>query len=277
MPVTGRLPDESVEIIKAVLEKIRFAPYQLWRTRLPADWLSHDRFVYVGPAKDGKASWPHAQLFVVEWVLDKIVPRALKLNRSRIQRAIPVPPQFDARAAMDAMFVLEGSSRQGTGFLLDGAGFVTCHHVLEKDTKAYLQSRPEQRFDIEPTLSDEQADLAVFRSEIQPRGKLEIGESDGLGLMDHILVAGFPNHYRGDTGTVVPGVITGRRPKRGISVILTNAPIVFEGSGGPVIDKSNKVIGVAASGSRSINEAVQSEDNGIIPIEVLKNLVQKSR
>jgi V8-like Glu-specific endopeptidase len=58
----------------------------------------------------------------------------------------------------------------------------------------------------------------------------------------------------------------------GIRRILTNAPIVAGTSGGPVLDKDNRVIGVAVTGAEIMEKAQETEDHGIIPIDALKFL-----
>ncbi|MBC7953116.1 MAG: hypothetical protein H7Z12_15020 [Rhodospirillaceae bacterium] len=77
-------------------------------------------------------------------------------------------------------------------------------------------------------------------------------------------------HFLGER---TPGIVVGFRPVSEIRRILTNAPIVTGGSGGPVLDRDVKAIGVAVTGAESLGEVGDTEDLGIIPIDALDILL----
>ncbi len=117
-------------------------------------------------------------------------------------------------------------------------------------------------------------DIDLARIEIKDVSGLglPIGSADNLNLMEHIVVAGYPNYKFGDTGIVTPGLVIGFRPVSGIRRILTNASIIAGCSGGPAINSFNQVIGVAATGAETMASAQETENHGIIPIDTLKYL-----
>jgi S1-C subfamily serine protease len=93
--------------------------------------------------------------------------------------------------------------------------------------------------------------------------------------MDHLLVAGHPNYRPGDSPLVAPGLVVGFRQMSGIRRILTNAPIVAGGSGGPVLDRSGTVVGIAVTGAERLGVVSGTEDLGIVPIDALDILLDK--
>ena len=69
--------------------------------------------------------------------------------------------------------------------------------------------------------------------------------------------------------TLMPGLITGFRPKSGIRRFLTTASIVAGASGAPALDGHGRVIGVAVTGAERFDKVADTEDLGIIPINAL--------
>jgi S1-C subfamily serine protease len=243
------------------------------RAALEPAAFSHSKFSYLGPASDGKVCWPHLAAHVVEWLNRDVLPLVLQRNRDRILRAIPTPPQFNFDAIARAMWVLEceESATQGTAFALNTVGTVTCQHVLGPATKAFRATSLSARHAVNVLATEVAIDLAVLAIDAPASPVLEPGSADSLRLMDHIAVAGYPNYRLGDTGTLVPGLVIGFRTISGIRRILTNAPIIAGVSGGPVVDSSNKVIGIAVTGADKMEDSPEAE-HSIVPVDALRFL-----
>lgn len=180
------------------------------------------------------------------------------------------------------LWVLEDEVRltQGTAFMIEGYGLVTCLHVLGPKTLAFQPSSPE-RFNVEVIKSDPAKDLAILRISAPPERlpALAKGNAESLKDGDPITVHGFPNYSDEDQGFMFSGHIAGRRTIfplgrkfPGVRRIMINAPIVAGNSGGPVLDENNRVIGVAATGADDIESTTKTEKNGVIPIELLDRI-----
>lgn len=248
--------------------------YEQVVTLLPSKWFSSDRFTYIGPYRKPFGCWPHLVLHLNSWLQQFVLPDVLERNQRRVQRVIPVAPRFDPLPIVDSLWVLESeeASTQGTGFRLDGVGFVTNAHVLYPDTHAFRATDPSVKWPVRTIRRDDVIDLSVFEIDSSAGSSLRRGSADELKLMDHLLVAGFPNYRLGDSGYVAPGLVTGFRMVSAIRRILTNAPIIAGNSGGPVVGADGRVCGVAVTGAPAMIASNETENHGIIPIDALRFL-----
>lgn len=179
---------------------------------------------------------------------------------------------FDSDAVLASLWVLESEERsqQGTAFTLGGHGVVTCAHVLHDDTMAFRATDVAHRFPISVVACCDALDVAVIEVHGATGGRsLQRGLPGSLKHLDHLLVAGFPNYRFGDSGVTIPGLVIGFRPVSGVKRVITDAPIVAGNSGGPVLDRGSRVVGIAVTGSDSLETAHATENHGVIPIDVL--------
>lgn len=279
IPMVGGFSN-SVDLQHLSMAAAKFLPaFGNWSTRpsgeimrmLGDGWFGFDRFTYFGPIEGRRVSWPDVQVQVIEWLIAFVIPKVEDLNRQRVVRAIPQPPMFDLAKIFSALWILEADSdcTQGTAFALEGVGLVTCDHALRADTTAFRYDQVGKHFPVNVLKRNATLDLAVLSFTGAEKGMLQRGQADQLRQMDHILVAGHPNYRLGDSPISVPGLVVGFRPVSGVRRLITNAPIVAGTSGGPVIDGSGKVIGVARTGSKTFSTAQTTEDHGIVPIDAL--------
>ncbi|MFC2169664.1 serine protease [Acidobacteriota bacterium] len=272
VPSINVLKGEELEELKS-----KILPYSLRNNNelhqlLGATWLSFDRFTYVGPYLDSHMSFPHLSGHIIDWLNNIVVPKVLKRNEARIMMAIPSPPQFNIENIARALFVLEcnDTSRQGTAFSLAGVGLITCAHVLGPKTCVFKAEDYNHKYPVEVIASNDDIDIAILKTDLDQDVRLEGGSADELKHFNHTTVAGFPNYRWGDTVIVTPGLVIGFRTVHAIRRILTNAPIIAGMSGGPAIDKDNRVIGIAVTGADNMRSAQATEDHGIIPIDALE-------
>jgi RNA-directed DNA polymerase len=166
-----------------------------------------------------------------------------------------------------------GDSGQGTAFMLEGYGLVTCAHVLGDTHIVYSSANPLKKYEASVVRRDLDLDLALLQVEGMPHCKeLKIGDSAKLKTQDPITLLGFPEYHKGDDGIVVRGHVSGRRIRLGQDRILISPAIVSGNSGGPVLDSRNRVIGVAATGADKFENMNATVNYGVIPIETLESL-----
>lgn len=274
VPTGGLLDENELKTIKnKILPYIPRTHAELFEL-LGNEYFSFDKFTYVGPFKDNAASWQDVYQHVVEWLNNFVIPVILLQNHERVMRAIPQPIEFNLNAINEALWILEceETAKQGTAFELEGIGMITCQHVIGNNTYAFKAHNPSDKYPINIINANRTIDLAIIGVNSPLQSGLRLGSADNLNQMDHIAIAGFPNYRLGDTGVIIPGLISGFRPTSGIRRLLTNAPIIAGNSGGPVLGRDNCVVGVAVTGADRMEVAQDTENHGIIPIDALNYL-----
>ncbi|HEX9940015.1 MAG TPA: serine protease [Longimicrobium sp.] len=277
VPRVGYHVTPETRVLEQASRVVLTGTHEDLRAVLPHEYFSFSRFTYVGPYQDGALSSEHLLAHFVGWINDCVIPVVFQMNQTRVLRAIPQPPTVDLGKIANSLWVLEceESIRQGTAFMLEGVGLVTCDHVLGPCTKAFRPSAYHDKRSVTVEMTEPAIDLAVLQIDGEFSGVLEAGSADHLDLMDHLVVCGFPNYRVGDTGTIVPGLVVGFRTISGIRRILTNAPIIGGVSGGPVLDADGKVIGIAATGADRMENAQDTEHHSIVPVDAIALLRKK--
>lgn len=189
----------------------------------------------------------------------------------------PFPRYFDDphKEIENNLWILEceETCRQGTAFMLEGIGLITCQHVIGEDTQAFKADNSKKSpSPVEVISEDKDIDLAILKIEEENTQGLKSGDTTNLSRGDKITIAGFPNYRWGDTAYIAEGKITACRIVSAIKRILISANIIAGNSGGPVLNESNEVIGVAVTGADNFQNACKTEDHGVILIEALEHL-----
>ena len=173
----------------------------------------------------------------------------------------------------DNVLVLDSRYNQGTGFILDGVGLITCQHVLGEDLNVYKATCPENKYEVKILKEDHSLDIAVLKLEgRKPFSCLHKGESEKLKRGDSIRVVGFPDYAPGQTIHDYPGVIVGEKKIFGKKRFNVSAQIYKGNSGGPVLNTEGKVIGIAVTGEDRPGTKPPKEEYGVIPIELIDDL-----
>ena len=175
-----------------------------------------------------------------------ITPREIA---ARAQRSLLVVRSVDADG--DTL----GS---GTGFIVSSDGtFVTNYHVVEGASRLRVEFLDGRSFtNVSFVTADARRDLAVLKIPGTGHPALRLGRDSAAVIGDRVYVMGNP---LGMAGTFSDGLVSGRRPVEGVSMVQISAPISPGSSGGPVMDESGDVIGVATLmlvGGQNLNLAV---------------------
>lgn len=142
-------------------------------------------------------------------------------------------------------------SRQGSGFLVREDGLIlTNHHVIRQATSARVQLSTGDLYDRVAVLAtDERRDLAVLKISGFALPILPLGNSDRVRIGSDVVAIGSP---MGLENTVSTGIVSGRRTEpEGFRLLQITAPASTGSSGGPVLDRAGRVVGIAASQFRN--------------------------
>jgi S1-C subfamily serine protease len=142
-------------------------------------------------------------------------------------------------------------SRQGSGFIVTQDGVIlTNHHVIRDATNATVRLASGDVYDrVSVMATDERRDLAVLKVSGFSLPTLGLGNSDSVHIGMDVVAIGSP---MGLENTVSTGIVSGRRTEpRGFRLIQISAPASTGSSGGPVLNREGRVIGIAASQFRS--------------------------
>ena len=174
--------------------------------------------------------------------------------------------------ALAATVYLEMKDRNGTtlGF---GSGFfvrenliATNYHVIEGAASGTAKLVGKYRtYTIQGvTATDETNDLALLKVNAYGVKSLPLGDSDNVRIGATVYVAGNP---KGLKGTFSDGIISSRRNKYSQEHLQMTAPISPGSSGGPVLNRKGKVIGVSfmtLEGGQNLNFAIPSRYLGAL-------------
>jgi S1-C subfamily serine protease len=142
-------------------------------------------------------------------------------------------------------------SRQGSGFIVTQDGMIlTNYHVIRDATNATVRLASGDVYDrVSVMATDERRDLAVLKVSGFSLPTLGLGNSDSVHIGMDVVAIGSP---MGLENTVSTGIVSGRRTEpRGFKLIQISAPASTGSSGGPVLNREGRVIGIAASQFRS--------------------------
>jgi len=157
----------------------------------------------------------------------------------------------------------------GSGFIVDDGIVVTNLHVLSgsaSGTSKVVGSK--QTFAIGGVVAvDAEHDLALLQIEGIPKASLPLADSSKCAVGDVVYAVGNPQGFE---GTMSQGIISGLRTLGKASLLQITAPISPGSSGGPVLNESGAVVGVAVAtytDGQNLNFAV--------PAKRISDLLQK--
>jgi hypothetical protein len=157
----------------------------------------------------------------------------------------------------------------GSGFIIDDELIATNVHVIEGSNSAYiLKNGEEKKYTVSGYVAIDKAnDLVILKVSGVYGTKLPLGSETLAEIGEKIYAVGNP---KGLKGTFSEGIISGIRNIETNQVLQITAPISPGSSGGPVLNSSGQVIGIAFA---SFTEGQNL--NFAIPVKYLLNLKTK--
>jgi S1-C subfamily serine protease len=215
-----------------------------------------------------------------------LVCAILALGISSISNVSPhaiaegIPEVVNQAKPSVALVFVSGDQFQGSGsaFVVGSNGLlVTALHVVEDASKISVVLPGGQPQPAEVMEFDSDNDLALLRIDQSGLSALVAGDSDAVQSGEEVIVIGYPVADKLGTYdvTVTKGIISAIRPQLGshtLPPIQVDAAMNPGVSGGPVLNLSGEVIGIAVSGlSRAENV------NFAGPVNAAKTLLNKYR
>jgi S1-C subfamily serine protease len=145
---------------------------------------------------------------------------------------------------------------------------------LSEHACVYNPQVPHKRYPIKVLARDATLDLAILQPPTDPGVWLELGQPERVRRLDVVTLAGYPQFARGHTLSVVLGKVSGIHTVSTIKLASIDAPIIKGHSGAPLLDKNNKVIGVAVRGANQHDVADASTLFGVVLISELNRLTK---
>ncbi|MEM7354121.1 MAG: Do family serine endopeptidase [Acidobacteriota bacterium] len=158
------------------------------------------------------------------------------------------------------------SDSSGSGFVISADGLiVTNFHVID-EAEGLVVNLNQRQYDAEIVGTDPATDLALLKVDAgEPLDYLPFADSDELRVGDWVMVIGSPLQL---ANSVSVGVVSAKgrsiaiTPDRSLeNFIQTDAAINFGNSGGPLVDLTGAVVGIATAinfGAENIGFAVPS-------------------
>ncbi len=163
----------------------------------------------------------------------------------------------------------EGIDGIGSGFVIREDGLVaTNKHVIGEARNIEVETSDGAKHKVtEVFSSDVHLDLAILRVAKKGLKPLVLGDSDKIEQGDPIVAMGNPE---GLAFSVVEGVVSAMRDIEDIPMIQVAVPIERGNSGGPLLDRQGRVLGVLTL------KAQRTENLGFsMPVNQLKRLLEK--
>ncbi len=191
---------------------------------------------------------------------------------------VPAPEQSvaDIAAAVKPSLVKvmqvgrKGVDGLGSGFVVDADGLIaTNRHVIGDARRIKVETSDGKVEEVtEVVATDVHLDLAILRISRKDLKPLPLGDSDQLRQGERIVAMGNPE---GLAYSVVDGVVSEpRREIDGVPMIQVAVPIERGNSGGPLLDRQGRVLGLLTM------KSARTDNLGFaMPVNALKKLIEK--
>jgi len=161
-----------------------------------------------------------------------------------------VPSQIFSRARPSVVIIVasdQNGQREalGSGFVASHGRIATNHHVVEGMNQAYVVFSDGAVKPVSSVVADSvQLDLIILAVETGNRPPLPFGDELSLQQGDPVYALGAP---KGLELSFTDGIVSSFRKSDAQFLIQTTAPIAPGSSGGPLFDRTGRVVGVTTS------------------------------
>jgi len=176
---------------------------------------------------------------------------ALRFNKSFSSHPIQLAPTAEDQRDR-AVWVIDHPDHYGSAFFLKGVGLVTAAHCVQGLDQAELlhPSKHTTTFKAKVLKRDQHRDLALLDETAIPSTEYFELEpaTDGPVVGNGVTACGYPHWAPGDRLNIRPGHISLVTPKAGVLMIEVTQELTQGMSGGPILDRAGKVVGIIHKG-----------------------------
>jgi hypothetical protein len=204
----------------------------------------------------------------------KLLDRYSAQNKTARIPTITLTSRASDEVLAQAVWLLEDDEGfQGTAFAAEGYGLLTAWHVAEHQMVASRPFFSHETYKVTLVRKSVETDLAQLKIDGRIPVQIPLGDPSRLKVGDQITLAGFPNYHLGDSVHIVRGPITQTRKYIGVPHFVIQPSIIKGNSGGPILDSSNRVVGVAVKGLGTPGRfSDQDELSSFVPTTMLAEL-----
>jgi len=161
------------------------------------------------------------------------------------------------------------NSGLGTGFVVDSDGLIATNlHVIGEGRPISVQTSDGRRLEVTSVEAfDRHVDLALIRVDARDLPPLPLGDSSTIRQGQSVIALGNP---QGLKYSVVAGVLSGTQEIDRRTMLQLAIPIEPGNSGGPVLDRQGRVLGVV-----TMKSAVTDNLGFAMPVNELKSLRER--
>jgi RNA-directed DNA polymerase len=180
-------------------------------------------------------------------VFKKLAVQYNKLSATDKIRTVLTPEEV----AKQATWVIESDTDvQGTAFFVEKYGLVTCAHCIGANPYIYHPADPAKKITVKVMNVDSHRDLAVLDVPSELKTLVPIPFYKGAALKDgtEVILFGYPNHYLARPVRIEQGKLIRTFPKSAVMYLEITPKIIGGNSGGPLLNNSYELIGLAVLG-----------------------------
>jgi S1-C subfamily serine protease len=261
--VCGLVVNEKVNVPRKFINRTRS---QLHSLKSTSSSIAGERFNKKYPEKTG--SFLSSLSGNISWIgqvrghSDPVYRRlATDLNQI-INASLPIGPTLDELLS-GAVWILESTFldkegkddfAQGTAFKIKDVGWITAEHNVPSTTKKITLVHPNElskEYDFTIEKKNEISDIAIISAcGIEPK-VTGLAVSNHFSKGNEVFACGFPNWSPGKELIKRKSEVEQIYPRSGFEILQMSADFVKGMSGGPVVDKDMKVIGIIHKGTSS--------------------------
>jgi serine protease Do len=153
----------------------------------------------------------------------------------------------DAKLVLEAVVTVRLGQAMGSGVMVSQAGHVvTAAHVVAPDSKPIVVLHSGLELEASVVRIDKTSDLALLRVPGSGHECAPLSLTDDVGVGTEIFAMGSPLGEK-LSNSVTRGIVSGHREIEGQRLIQTDAAVNPGNSGGPLVDKEGRVLGIVTT------------------------------